>query len=158
MAFDSVRAKIHLISISSTISEWENCGEYKLTEETSKMTVTHVQKLHLELIKRANFNSFNGNIVANGLLANADSWTAVIAAHSYRSHPVYRLFEEIPEDEWSPDTLWIMAVDDQAATQLMALCRQWGAEQVGIYDFTNDPQLHNLAMIDDEVLVRAWWD
>lgn len=122
------------------------------------MAVTQVQKLHLDLIRCINFNSFNGSVVANGLLSYTDLWTAVIAAHSYRTHPVFRLFEEIPEDEWSPDTLWILAINQQAATRLGGFCRQWGAEQVGIYDYTKDSQLRDLDMIDDEVLLRAWWD
>ena len=121
--------------------------------------LTRVQKLHLDLIRYISYNDFDGQIVAGGLLAHADLWVAVISTHSHQQHAVYRLFDEIPEDEWSADRLWIMAVDEESARRLIDLCRtEWQADEAGIYDYTRDAQLSKLAMVDSEVLVTAWWD
>jgi hypothetical protein len=120
---------------------------------------TRVQKLHLDLIRCIHFNAFDGDLVADGLLAHADLWVGAIASHSYQSHPVYRLFEELPEDEWSTDRLWIMAVDEQSARRLVDLCQtEWQADEAGVYDYARDPQLADLTMVDAEVLITAWWD
>lgn len=121
--------------------------------------LTHVQKLQLDLIRCISFNDFDGQLVAEGLLAHADLWVTAISAHSYQPHPVYRLFEELSDDMWSADRLWIMAIDEVAARRLVDLCRtQWQADEAGIYDYSQDPQLSKLTMIDSEVLVTAWWD
>jgi hypothetical protein len=121
--------------------------------------ITTVQQLHLDLIRQIGFNDFDGAKVADGLIAHRDLWVGVIAAHSYRPHPALRLFEELPEDTWSPDTLWMMAVNEDAAKQLVDLCRGvWLADEAGLYSQGEMQMLIGVDPIDDEVLVRAWWD
>jgi hypothetical protein len=121
--------------------------------------ITQVQRLHLELIRCISFNDFNGALVADGLLAQRHLWVGVISAHSHRPHPALRLFEELPENTWFTDTLWIMAVDLESAKQLIRFCRQeWNADEAGIYSRQDAERLLETTMIDAEVLVRAWWD
>jgi hypothetical protein len=121
--------------------------------------ITRVQQLHLDLIRCISFNDFNGEQVADGLIAHRDLWVGVISAHSYRPHPALRLFEELPEDTWHTDTLWIMAVNRDAGKRLCDLCReQWFADEAGIYTPQEAEQLLQATLIDDEVLVRVWWD
>lgn len=40
--------------------------------------ITQVQQHHLNLIRCIDFNSFDGQVVANGLLAHSGKWVAVI--------------------------------------------------------------------------------
>ncbi|MCB9457576.1 MAG: hypothetical protein H6671_16440 [Anaerolineaceae bacterium] len=128
-------------------------------EEKAMPELTQVQKLHIELIRCISRNDFDGQIVADGLLAHTDLWVGVISAHSHQPHPVYRLFDEIPENRWFADRLWIMAVDEKSARRLVDLCRtEWQADEAGIYDCSLDTQLSKVTMVDSEVLVAAWWD
>lgn len=85
--------------------------------------LTRVQKLHLDLIRCISFNDFDGQLVGDGLLAHADLWVSAISAHSYQPHPVYRWFEELSDDIWSADRLWIMAIDELSEQHLIDLSR-----------------------------------
>lgn len=133
--------------------------------------INPIQQIHLDLIKHANFNTFEGQPIADMLIQHAELWGGAIASHSYRTHPAYRLFDELPENEWSPDTLWLMAVNDDAAQQLKNLCLQLYAEDVEIYAARSHPSIAEIRLIesqdaeldgieltDSRVLVRAWWD
>lgn len=121
--------------------------------------ITRVQQLHLDLIRCISFNDFDGALVADGLIAHRALWVGVISAHSFRPHPALRLFDELPEDAWDANTLWIMAVNLKAAKQLVDWLRTTGmADEAGLFTTEEAKKLLGTNLIDDEVLVRAWWD
>jgi hypothetical protein len=123
------------------------------------VNLTHVQNLHLELLRHANHNDLDGQVVVDGLLANRDLWWAVISAHSYHPHPVYRMFEEFEEDTWASDVLWILAVNEAAAKQLITLCIQkWKADEADIVNPKERNALSDVTLDAPEVLIRVWWD
>jgi hypothetical protein len=118
-----------------------------------------VQEAHLHLIRNISFNSFDGEAVYEGLVLHRDLWVGVISGYTSRnSHPALRLFDELPEDSWHADTLWIMAVNSDAAAKIAELCKAWEAEAIDVYNAAQAKREIGTDLIDDEVLVSAWWD
>jgi hypothetical protein len=130
-----------------------------LKDDPLNEEITRVQSLHLQLIECIERNAFEGQRVADGLRHHSALWVSVIAGHSRQPHPALHLFDELPEDTWHPDELWIMAINLEAAQKLITLCRdEWQADEAEFFTSQQAMAVIGTDLIDDEVLVRAWWD
>lgn len=115
-----------------------------------------VQEAHLQLIRRS--DGFDGERVAQELLTYRALWVGALATHSQPKHAALYLVEEIPEDRWHADTLWLMTRDGRAAAKLADLCRlRWKARTVQVYARIEAERLLGLPLHDDEVLLSAVW-
>jgi len=118
-----------------------------------------VQDLHLALIEHISFNDFDGKLVSQELRNNGDLWVGVISSHTPHAHPAHRLFSELPENAWFANILWIIAKNSKTADKLIRILKiNCKADEV--YAYTKEQAEIELKskMIDNEVLIHAWWD
>jgi hypothetical protein len=108
-----------------------------------------VQDIHLELIRRSEHNAFHGHRVLADLLAHRQDWQAVL-------FDTYGKLRDMPYNDYNTDTLYILAVNVEAAHRLTALAEPWGAEP-HIYS-QEDTERALGTSIGNERLVQMWWD
>jgi hypothetical protein len=120
-----------------------------------------VQDIHLELIRRSEHNAFHGHRVLADLLAHRQDWQAVLfdtyGLATDRGLPARLLkLRDMPYNDYNTDTLYILAVNVEAAHRLTALAEPWGAEP-HIYS-QEDTERALGTSIGNERLVQMWWD
>lgn len=129
-----------------------------------KISITHVQKLNLELIKLASFNGFNGPGIARELLKHKDKWDAVVMDRCSFSSKKQEVcidlikLRDIPENYWSVDDLFILCKPGEEAA-IAALGAEWGADRCEIWDV--EKTQHALGFWDKNdkrKIVDFWWD
>ena len=92
-----------------------------------------VQDIHLELIRRSEHNAFHGERVLADLLAHRQDWQAVLfdtyGLATDRGLPA-RLtkLRDMASNDYNADTLYILAVHEEAAQRLATLAESWGGE------------------------------
>jgi hypothetical protein len=124
-----------------------------------------VQEIQLELIRRRNFNAFNGERVAATLLKHRELWEAVMMDRLAISNPgllptlgMLKL-RDLPHGDWNVDTLYILTSNQQNAEKLAEIfcTRSWG----GMIDIHTDPGDVDSAIGGCEpgqAIVAIWWD
>lgn len=123
------------------------------------------QDIQLELIRRWQFNSFDGPAVAARLFEHRELWEAVmmdrLALSNFGNLPAMGLIKlrDLPFNEWNVDTLYLLAPDKEAAKKLAEFFRmeEWGG-MVSVYD---DPQDVDNALgsgRETRAIVAIWWD
>ena len=117
------------------------------------ITKATVQELHLELIKRASFNNFDGEAVVASLLKHTDLWEAVIMTRlDFHELIVLR---DMTTNSNNVCELYILT-DDEHAQTLKDLAQTWNADEV---DFEEHPD-NRLGSYGSKVgkILRVWWD
>ncbi len=120
-----------------------------------------VQDIHLELIRRTQYNFFEGQQVLADLLAHRADWQAVMLDSSNLAGGgcfggLIKL-RDLADNIYNVDTLYMLAVNEAAAQRLANFAEEWQADDVQIYDqnATNE----RLGNSDDAMrLVTMWWD
>jgi len=128
---------------------------------TLTLAAASVQELHLELIRRTTHNNFDGARVLADLLAQREDWQAVLfdtydLVLGGESSGLIKL-RDMADNFYNVDTLYILAVNEQAAERLAAFAESWMADTVQIYDQEKTNGL--LGCYDDNLrVVEMWWD
>jgi hypothetical protein len=123
------------------------------------------QDIQLELIRRWEYNAFDGQRVAAKLVEHRDLWDAVLmdrlAISNPGSLPAMGLIKlrDLQYNDWNVDTLYILARDAAAAKQLAEVfnMEDWG----GMLQVHDDPQDVESALgsgREQRVVLAIWWD
>jgi serine protease inhibitor len=123
------------------------------------------QDIQLELIRRWQYNAFDGERVAAKLWEHRDLWEAVMMDRLALSNPgrlpamgLIKL-RDLPYNEWNVDTLYILAPDKEAAKKLAEIfnMENWG----GMVQVHDDPRDVDSALgggREERAVVAIWWD
>lgn len=123
------------------------------------------QDIQLELIRRRQFNAFEGERVAAALYEHADLWDAVMMDRFALSDPgklpslgLIKL-RDLPYDEWNVDTVYILARDKEAGRKLAEIfnMEEWGG-MVSVHDDPDDVDSALGGPLREKVVLSIWWD
>ncbi len=123
------------------------------SEESPRLTEATVQEIQLELIRRHQHNYFDGQEVAEDLMAHRDWWEAVLMD---TSAGLVKL-RDLGDNFWNVDTLYILATDEPNARRLAKLGERWSADSVIVYD-EEETEWELGGGIEEQRLVTMWWD
>src|SRR5437879_4025000 len=107
----------------------------------TSLTEATVQEIQLELIRRTQYNAFDGERVVAALTAHRDLWEAVLMDRFGFSNPgrlpsmgLIKL-RDLSGNFWNVDTLYVLCPDAASARQLaeIAETEDWGGE-VQVHD------------------------
>jgi hypothetical protein len=126
------------------------------------------QDIQFELIRRRQFNAFDGQRVADKLLEHRDLWEAVMMDRlalsgygGYGNLPAMGLIKlrDLPYDEWNVDTLYLLAPTKQAAGTLAEIftMEEWGG-MVSVHDDPQDVENALGSGREERAVVAIWWD
>jgi hypothetical protein len=123
------------------------------------------QDIQLELIRRWEFNAFDGPRVAAKLLEHRELWDAVLmdrlAISNPGSLPAMGLIKlrDLPYNDWNVDTLYILARDQRAAKQLAAIftMEEWGG-MLTVHDDRRDVESALGGGMEERAVLAIWWD
>ena len=120
-----------------------------------------VQDIHLELIRRSEHNAFHGERVLADLLAHRQDWQAVLfdtyGLATDRGLPARLLkLRDMASNSYNADTLYILAVHEEAAQRLVALAESWGADP-RVYSQEDTERALGTGCTSG-CLVQMWWD
>jgi hypothetical protein len=120
-----------------------------------------VQDIHLELIRRSEHNAFHGEMVLEDLLAYRQDWQAVLfdtyGLATDHGLPARLLkLRDMAANDYNADTLYILAVNAEAAQRLAALAESWGADP-HIYSQEETERALGTSC-PNGCLVQMWWD
>jgi hypothetical protein len=130
-------------------------------DSSTPLATATVQDIHLELIRRSEHNAFHGERVLAGLLAHRQDWQAVLfdtyGLATDRGLPARLLkLRDMVYNDYNVDTLYILAVDTEAAQRLATLAESWGAEP-HIYSPEETERALGTSLPNGR-LVQMWWD
>ncbi len=123
------------------------------TGELSRLTEATVQEIQLELIRRHQHNYFEGEEVAEDLMAHREWWEAVLMD---TSAGLVKL-RDLEKNLWNVDTLYILATDERSARRLARLGERWLADTVSVYE-EDETEWELGGGIEQQRLVTMWWD
>ena len=131
--------------------------------------LTDVQAIQLELIKRATFNSFDGEMVVRDLLNHRDLWEAclmtrdITAAINHHLPPTiaYDSIDLIPlrdmgEGHWNVDTLYII-INNEKEREMKDLAKGWEADDSFLLPKKMVETRLGCSSFNKKVLC-VWWD
>ena len=129
------------------------------------LTEATVQEIQLELIRRTQFNAFDGERVVTALMAHRDLWESVLMdrfcfsnAGGLPSAGLIKL-RDLADNYWNVDTLYVLCPDAASARQLgeMAETEGWG-EMVQVHDDEKEVQRALGGSRRPRAIVSIWWD
>ncbi|HET6883238.1 MAG TPA: hypothetical protein VFI31_23915 [Pirellulales bacterium] len=123
------------------------------------------QDIQLELIRRWQFNTFDGPAIAAKLLEHRDLWEAVmmdrLALSGFGNLPAMGLIKlrDLPYNEWNVDTLYVLAPDKEAAKKLVeAVDFEESGGMVSLYDDPKDVDHALGSGRETRAIIAIWWD
>jgi hypothetical protein len=130
-------------------------------DPSTPLATATVQDIHLELIRRSEHNAFHGERVLADLLAHRQDWQAVLfdtyGLATDRGLPARLLkLRDMASNDYNADTLYILAVHEEAAQRLAALAESWGGEPY-IYSQEDTERVLGTSRTNGR-LVQMWWD
>lgn len=123
------------------------------TDESPRLTEATVQEIQLALIRRHQHNYFDGEEVAEDLMARREWWEAVLMD---TSAGLVKL-RDLGDNFWNVDTLYILATSEANASRLAKLGEKWAADSVTVYD-EEETDWELGGGIEEQRLVTMWWD
>ena len=135
------------------------------TSAPTRLGEATAQEIQLELIRRRQFHTFDGQRVVDCLLQHRDLWEAVMMDRVAISHPgslptmgLMKL-RDFSRDEWNVDTLYLLTKSKEDAKRLAEIFnrRQWG----GMVDIHTDPEEVDAALggaRSGQAILSIWWD
>jgi hypothetical protein len=129
------------------------------------LTEATVQEIQLELIRRTQFNAFDGERVVAALMTHRDLWESVLMDRFCFSNPgrlpsagLIKL-RDLADNYWNVDTLYLLCPDAASARQLgeMAEMEGWG-EMVQVHDDDQEVQSALGGTGRPHAIVSIWWD
>ena len=116
-------------------------------------TVTKIQAIQLDLIRRSTFNNFDGPRVTRDLLSHRRLWCAAILDR-LGDNALIKL-RDIDENSWNADTVYLLSsgADDRS---LSRLARTWQADDVYWVNAADASQM--LGTSESFRILEVWWD
>lgn len=126
------------------------------TTESPKLAEATVQEIQLELIRRRQFNNFDGQRIVHDLFENRNLWEAILLD----GQPPLDLVKlrDLSANHWNADTLFILAVDDASAHRLQELGEQWLADSVDVRGEEATGRELGIFPPGSRRIVEMWWD
>jgi hypothetical protein len=124
-----------------------------------------MQEIQLELIRRRQFNAFDGQRVVDCLMRHREFWDAVMMDRVAISHPgtlptlgLMKL-RDLPREVWNVDTLYILTPSKEAAERLAEVfnLRQWGG-MVDVHTHWEEVDSALGGAKPGQAIVSIWWD
>ncbi|MFO0563658.1 MAG: GTPase [Polyangiales bacterium] len=133
----------------------------------AKSDAPTVQAIQLEIIRRAGYNAFRGDRVYAWLMEHPHPWRAVAfgrlrslmreGARVTDSYTRFNTVEELADDGWNADQLWIVANDPEAAERLRHVAEvHWFADN--ITTLTEDEARRVAGVEAPAQVIELWWD
>lgn len=118
-----------------------------------------VQDLQFELMKRASFNSFDGEMVVNDLKKHPELWDGVVMSRgAYNSSINLICLRDIKDNLWNVDTVFILCKEDNV-DKMVGICKMWDADEVDVLDIKESQDMLGSWSRDDEKrIIKVWWD
>jgi hypothetical protein len=119
-------------------------------------TISKIQALQFQLIRRSSFNNFDGVRVARDLMRHRRLWCGVIMDRL--GNDALIKLRDIGSNEWNVDTLYVLSsrVDDRA---LAALARRWQADALQwVGGSAADDLLGEAGVVPHRRILEVWWD
>jgi hypothetical protein len=147
------------------MSEITNIGTQSREGVSKPLDEASVQEIQLELIRRRQFNAFDGQRVVDCLLQHRDLWDAVMMDRLAISHPgalptlgLMKL-RDLSEDIWNVDTLYILTPSQDHARQIAEIfnLRQWGG-MVDVHTHWEEIDSALGGAKPGQAVVAIWWD
>jgi hypothetical protein len=116
-------------------------------------SVTKIQGIQLDLLRRSSFNNLNGRQVAGDLLSHRRLWCAALIDR-LGSDALIKL-RDLDENDWNADTLYILSSrqDDRA---LARLAHHWHADAMTWVGGAAASKL--LGDSSPARILEIWWD
>jgi hypothetical protein len=129
------------------------------------LTDATAQDIQLELIRRHQYNAFDGQNVAASLLQHSNLWQAVMMDRFCFSNPgqlpqagLIKL-RDLPGNDWNVDTLYILTPDVASARQLEEIAEREGwAGEVRVHDDADEVMSALGTGEAGQAMVSIWWD
>lgn len=119
--------------------------------------MNEIQEIQLKLIRLSSFNSFDGNKVADSLIANKYLWEGAIIT---RLNDLICL-RDIKDDCWNVDTLYILP-EKGFEEELKDLAGNWDADEINWIGGEEASRLLGEWSSDLEnnsrIILSVWWD
>jgi hypothetical protein len=121
-----------------------------------------VQEIQLELIRRTNFNAFEGEKIHASLLKHRDLWLAVILDRPGLGGDCFDLIKlrDLPSNTWNASTLFILTKTHEQAEELVQFMSEegWDADESEVSK--NRKEISKALGITGGAygLIRVWWD
>lgn len=132
------------------------------TQSEKSLAEMTVQDIYLELIRRTQFNEFDGEKVYGSLMLHRDLWQAVIMESAFGAgmEPAGLMkLRDISQDFWHVDTLYILTADSATAHKFVEIIEAEGwAEEITIYDDEEDVQEAFGDSGAQGAIISIWWD
>ena len=119
-------------------------------------TISKIQALQFELIKRSSFNNFDGVRVTRDLLRHRRLWCGVIMDRL--GNDALIKLRDIGSNEWNVDTLYVLSsgVNDRALT---TLARHWQSDALQwVRGAAADQLLGEGGVVPHRRILEVWWD
>ena len=130
----------------------------------SSLETATVQQIQMELIRRHQFNLFNGKQIAEDLLAHPELWEAALFdrpslrdAKGLLQQDLIKL-RDLNMNVWNVDTLFILCPGASEAHRLAEVAEEWRADEIQIDDH---PATVNNILGDtnsQQAILTLWWD
>jgi hypothetical protein len=116
-------------------------------------SVTKIQAIQLDLLRRSSFNQLNGRQVARDLLANRSLWCAALIDR-LGSDALIKL-RDVDENYWNVDTLYVLS--SGANDRLLGrIARHWHADAINWVSGASASRL--LGDSRPVRILEVWWD
>jgi hypothetical protein len=116
-------------------------------------TITKIQSIQLDLLRRSSFNNMDGTRVTNDLLQHRQLWCAAILDR-VGNHPLIKL-RDIDQGYWNADTVYILSSGANNPA-LSKLARRWDADAIQWVTGADASQL--LGTSERYQILEIWWD
>ena len=127
-----------------------------LPPEPLPLTEASVQEIQLELIRRKQFNFFDGRKIAASLRRHRALWRAVLMD---RSGTDLIKLRDLPDNCWNVDELFIMTDTYSQAYELQRIAEdeQWQADTTQLIQ-SESARSSALGTSQPGFIVSFWWD
>ena len=128
-----------------------------------------IQDMQLELIRRRQFNEFDGAKIVDSLLRHRELWLAAYMDRWGVSHvdepnwlPCSSLIQlrDLPHNRWNVDTLFVLTTSIAQTRNLhdIAVNDDWRADELIVQDNPREIALAIGQSPCEYGLLTAWWD
>lgn len=123
------------------------------------------QTLQLEVIRTSSFNDFDGDKIADSLIANKDLWIALMMVSGGGQYFWLLPLRDVPDDIWNVSAIYIRpAIGREDELEALASSEEWKANEIDWMDsdrvfelIGNSSRVYKDATQCKELL-RVWWD
>ncbi len=122
-----------------------------------------IQELQFKLMKKASFNSFDGERVVNDLKNHPEFWSGAVMGRV--SHSPLICLRDIEDNCWNVDTLYILARKGKEKDLELLVVKNWNVDEIDY--LTNEEKADLTGSSGQEAkekpnessnLLRVWWD